>query len=84
MTISLIKILSITIFIAEKQQKKILTILLYDYAKSLISKNQFILLHILIKCYEKNNIFVTKPIYILINNYIENNSNTLCKNLLYK
>ena len=53
MKFSLIKILSITIFIAEKQNNKILSILLYDYAKTLLSKNQFILLHILIKYQKK-------------------------------
>ena len=83
MKFSLIKILSITIFIAEKQNNKILSILLYDYAKTLLSKNQFILLHILIKCYEKKNIFLSHPFYNIIYYYIANHSTKICKTLLY-
>ena len=43
MSISLIKILSCSIFIAELQNKKNLAILLKDYAKSRVSHQHFIL-----------------------------------------
>jgi len=84
MTVSLIKMLSITIFIAEEQKKSILTILLYDYAKTLVSKKQFILLHILVHSYREKNIHIKKPLYGVIQSYIRNHGNHLCKNLLYK
>ena len=42
MSFSLIKIISCAIFIAEKNNNKILTMLLIDYAKTRLSKSQYI------------------------------------------
>ena len=83
MSFSLIKILSSSIFIAKQQNKTILAILLKDYAKTIVKPNQFILILILVICYEKNNIFLKDPLYKIIDQYISINSNSLCKKLLY-
>ena len=83
MTLSLIRILSITIFIAQQQDNKILTILLYDYAKPLLSKKQFILLKILVVSYKENKLLMSQPLYLFINQYLIKHSNKVCKNLLH-
>ena len=83
MYISLIKILSCALFIAEKQNKKILAILLKDYAKSQFSKREYLFLLILIHCYKENNIFINDKFYLLLNKYIYLFGNNICKYLLY-
>jgi hypothetical protein len=83
MSISLIKILSYSIFIAEKQKKSILVILLKDYAKTKVNKTQFIFILMLIVCYEENNIFINNKVYQLLYKYIEIYENQICKQLLY-
>lgn len=83
MSYSLIKILSSCIFIAKQQNKTILAILLKDYAKTKVKHNQFILILLLVVCYEKKNIFLKDPVYKIINKYISTNANKLCKKLLY-
>ena len=68
MSISLIKILSCAIFIAERNKNKILTILLKDYAKARMSKSQFIFILLLVVCYRENNIFINGPYHDKANN----------------
>ena len=83
MSFSLIKVLSSCIFIAKRQNKTILAILLKDYAKTQVEPNQFIFILIMVMCYEKNNILLNDPLYKFIDKYISKYSNTLCKKLLY-
>lgn len=83
MSFSLIKILSITIFVSQNQNLNILTALLRDHAKSRVTKNQYIVIQILVKSYEENNIFEEKEIYKFIYNYIQKKGNKLCRFLLY-
>ena len=48
MSINLIKILSYSIFIAQNQNNKILTILLKDYVKIRVNKRQFLFILMLV------------------------------------
>ena len=77
-----IKLLSISIFIAEEQNHHILSILLEDYARKLLSLSQFILIKLLLISYKKKNIFKEDIYYKIIDEYIYKNSNHLCKVLL--
>jgi hypothetical protein len=83
MTISLIRILAITIFIAHHQNKNILVILLNDYAKTKLTIKQFLLLKILVGYYKDNVNIISKPLFNSINKLLLTNSNNICKNLLY-
>ena len=82
MSISLIKILSCAIFIAERNKNKILTILLKDYAKAKVSKSQFIFILLLVVCYKENNIFENEIFYKLLSIYIKLYSNNICRSLI--
>jgi hypothetical protein len=82
MSASLIKILSYSIFIAERQKKPILVILLKDYAKTKVTKTQFIFILILAICY-KENMNSNNKFYIFLSKYIEIYGNKICKHLLY-
>jgi hypothetical protein len=83
MSFSLIKVLSISIFVAQNQKHKILVSLLQDHTKTRLNKFQYMLVQLLIKSYNENNIFKEEEIYKLIDKYIQNNSTKLCQNLLY-
>ena len=83
MKISIIKLLSLCILISKNQKNNILTMLFYDYSKTILTKSQVILLQILVKCYEKENIFEDNPMYQFLNHYISHNSTKICKTLLY-
>ena len=83
MSTSLIKILSLAIFIAQQQNKQILTILLKDYAKTRVTHTQFIFILILVMCYKDNNIFKNDIFYRILDNYINLFGNHLCKFFLY-
>ena len=83
MSNSIIKILSCAIFIAQQQNKKILTILLKDYAKTKVTHTQYIFILILVICYENNNIFENYRFYQILDKYIYIFSNHLCKYFLY-
>jgi hypothetical protein len=83
MSISLIKILSCSIFLAQQQNKKILTTLLKDYAKSKVRPNQYIFILLLVVCYEDNNIFRDDRFYQILDKYIYIFGNYLCKYFLY-
>ena len=83
MSISLIKILSLAIFISQQQNKQILTILLKDYAKTRVTRMQYIFILILVMCYTDNNIFRNDIFYQILDKYIYLFSNHLCKYFLY-
>lgn len=83
MSYSLIKILSISIFVAKNLNHNILVTLLEDHTKSKVNKKQYIIVLMLVKSYEKKNILETKPIYKIINNYIKHFGDKLCQYLLY-
>ena len=83
MSVSLIKILSCSIFIAQKQNNNILTMLLKDYAKTQVNKTQFILILMLTLCYQNNNIYKDQVFYQILDKYIYIYRNQLCKYFLY-
>ena len=83
MSTSLIKILSCSIFIAQQQNKKMLTILLKDYAKTLVNHTQFVFILILVLCYENHNIFINDTIYKILEKYIYIFGNNLCRQLIF-
>ena len=82
MSFSLIKILSCAIFIAERNNNKILTILLRDYAKARMSKSQFMFILLLVVCYRENNIFINDNFYKLLSIYINIHSSNMCRSLI--
>ena len=84
MSISLVKILSCSIFIAQKQNKKILATLLKDYAKTQVNNTQFIFILMLIVCYEDNNIFINDTFYKILEKYIDIFGNHLCRYLIVR
>ena len=81
---SLIKILSCSIYIAQQQNKKILTILLKDYAKTQVSHTQFLFILMLVLCYEDNNSFINDNFYKILEKYIYIFGNHLCRQLIVK
>ena len=83
MSISLIKVLSCSIFIANKYNNKILVILLKDYAKTRVNKTQFLFILMLAICYEDNHFFKDDIIYKILDRYIYIHGNKLCKHFLY-
>ena len=82
MSFSLIKIISSAIFIAEKNNNKILTMLLIDYAKTRLSKSQYIYILMLSMCLHEKNIFENEIFYKLLTIYIELHSTKLCRSLI--
>ena len=63
MSYAYIKLLSIMIHSADIKNKKILKLLLHDYAKTIIKKKEIIFLYILLNSYrEKTDVF-DKPLY---------------------
>jgi len=83
MSFSLIKILSISIFIAQNHKQGILVSLLLDHTKERINKNQYMLVQILVKSYQEKNIFKGDPLYKILDQYIQYNGPKLCQYLLY-
>jgi hypothetical protein len=84
MSLSLIKLLSITIVIAQEQKNQILTTLLFDYAKTVITKKKLILFYLFIYSYKEKNILIDNSLYKFITNYVKYYGNHICKDLLYK
>ena len=84
MSISLIKILSCSIYIAQHQNKKILTILLKDYAKTQVNYTQFLFILMLVARYEDNNIFINETFYKILEKYIYIFGNHLCRQLIVR
>lgn len=82
MSFSLVKILSCAIFIAERNNNKILTILLKDYAKTKVTKSQFIFIMMLAICYRENNIYQNDCFYKLLLVYITLYSSSICRTLI--
>ena len=83
MSLSLIKILSCCIFIAQEQNNKILAILIKDYAKTIITNKEFALLLFFVACYKKENIFKHQLFYRILDKYLDIYSNHICKHLIY-
>ncbi len=83
MSISLVKILSYSIFIAEQQNNKILEILLKDYARTKITKPQFLFMLMLIVSYREKTIDVyDDKIYKIMALYINSQSTQICRSLI--
>ena len=82
MSYAYIKLLSIMIHSADIKNKSILKILLYDYAKTVIKKNEIIFLYILLNSYRKKNNVFDKPLYKFIDKYIDKYSVQLCKKFI--
>jgi hypothetical protein len=83
MSISLVKILSYSIFIAERQNNNILAILLKDYARARLSKFQFLFMLMLVASYKENTISVDDDKYYrVLSLYINSNANQICKTLI--
>ena len=83
MTISLVKFLSYSIFIAEQQNNNILVILLKDYARAATTKLQFLLILVLVSSYRDNpNSINSDKYYKFIFLYIKSNANQICKSLI--
>jgi len=83
MAAGFIKLMSMSIFIAEQLENKILEILLSDYAQSKTSPRQFILVRLLSYSYSKNEDILKQPIYLILKRHIENNPGEICKRMLY-
>tara|TARA_X000000950_G_C13594301_1_gene528673 strand:- start:53 stop:316 length:264 start_codon:yes stop_codon:yes gene_type:complete len=81
---SLIRLLSLTIFIAKKKKHTILPILLYDYAKAKLTRKQCFIICLLVCYYEKENDkdLEEKALYKIIDIYLSHHSSKLCKQLL--
>ena len=83
MTISLVKFLSYSIFIAELQHNNILVILLKDYARARTTKLQFLLILMLVGSYRDNpNSINGDKYYRFLSLYIKSNANQICKSLI--
>jgi len=82
MSISLVKILSYSIFIAEEQNNSILAILLKDYARTRVTKIQFLFILILIVSYREKTISVDNKFYQIMSLYISSHANNICKTLI--
>ena len=83
MTISLVKFLSYSIFIAERQHNNILVILLKDYARTRTTKFQFLLILIFVSSYKENsNSIENDKYYKFLFLYIKSNANQICKSLI--
>ena len=83
MSTSLVKILSYSIFIAERQNNNILATLLKDYARARVSKLKFLFMLMLVASYKENTISVDDDKYYrFLSLYINSNANQICKTLL--
>ncbi len=83
MSISLVKILSYSIFIAEQQNNNILVILLKDYARTRITKTQFLFMLMLIISYREKTIDIDDDkIYKIMSLYIRSQSTQICRSLI--
>jgi hypothetical protein len=83
MSLSIIKILSCSIFIAEKQNNKILSILLKDFFKIQLPKKQYLFILFIVESLKDKNIFINDLFYKIIDIYIHHYGNRLSKYLLY-
>ena len=83
MSISLIKVLSCSIFIAEKHNNMILASLLKDHTKTCVNKTQFIFILMLVLCYKKHNIYENNMSFQLLDRYIYIYGNQLFLHFLY-
>jgi hypothetical protein len=84
MTHSFIKILSCSIFIAEMYNKKVLAMLLKDYARTKVTQSQFILILMLTSCYRENNIYRNDSLYKILVAYMEMYENSISRALIFK
>jgi hypothetical protein len=83
MSLSLVKILSYSIFIAEQQNNNILVILLKDYARTRITKTQFLFMLMLIISYREKTIDIDDDkIYKIMSLYIRSQSTQICRSLI--
>jgi len=83
MSLSLVKILSYSIFIAEQQNNNILVILLKDYARTRITKTQFLFMLMLIISYREKTIDIDDDkIYKIMSIYIRSQSTQICRSLI--
>ena len=64
------------------QDKKILAILLKDYAKTRVNKSQFLFILMLAICYRECNTFRNHNFYKILSIYINLHANCICKSLL--
>ena len=81
---SLIQIYAILLFISSKHDKLILYELFNDYCKKEMSRNHFIMIHILFSCYKKNSICAEYPIFKILDYLVVNRAPYLCKCLFNK
>ena len=82
MSFSLVKILSYSIFIAEEQNNSILAILLKDYARTRVTKMQFLFILILIVSYREKTISDDNKFYKIMSLYINLHANNISKMLI--
>jgi len=78
----LVKFLSYAIFIAEQQQRTVLILLLKDYAKTKVTKIQFIFILMLVESYRKNTLLINNEFYKVLFIYIDTHANNICKTLI--
>lgn len=82
MSTFLVKFLSYAIFIAEQQNRKVLVLLLKDYARTKVTKTQFIFILMLLVSYKKNILLVNNEFYKVLFVYIDTHANNICKTLI--
>ncbi|GAG56368.1 unnamed protein product [marine sediment metagenome] len=82
MSISLIKFLSYSIFIAEQQNNNILVLLLKDYARTRVTKMQFLFILMLIVSYRERALLIDNKLYKILFLYIDTYADSICRTLI--
>lgn len=81
---SKIKVYSITYFIINKYNLKLLSSLYKEYLLKKITKQQFIIIILLCESYKKNNLYQSTILYKFIDNYIKNHNTKFFKKLVFQ
>ncbi len=81
---SKVKVYSITYFIINKYDLKLLSTLYKEYLLNKISKQQFIFILLLCEYYKKNNIYQSTVLYKFIDNYIKYHNTKFFEKLIFE
>ena len=79
-----IKLQSITLFLINKYNLKLLSSLYKEYISKQYTKNQYLLVLLLCKSYDSNNIYEGGILYNFIDYYVRNHNSQLFKKLIFE
>ena len=79
-----IKLQSITLFLINKYNLKLLSSLYKEYISKQYTKNQYLLVLLLCKSYDSNNIYEGGILYNFIDYYVRNYNSQLFKKLIFE